>query len=345
MKPIYLLAALALLAVPAYAAQQTIRNEGAFDYTIRKQVNDNFDELYAATLEGTSGLTTTTITATGAITDTRTPSADHASTLFSTKLLYTVPVHTTGTNTDYGLWITPTISNASGGTNVFKGLFLANITGDAQVTETALDIGTGYDVGVDVNSPANFDSTVALNSTVTLANAAAMTRAPTADSATTNNGVSIAFTTPVDTTGTNDHNGLIISPTIGNASGGTNTFDALEIGAITGDAQVTENAIKVGSGYDVGIVTDSSLKVNSTNGTAISAIRIGTDTDLDSGQTSEVVTVTGATSASLCFATITNDTTTEVSVTNVVAGTDQATVQVSADPSTTGADLAVICFN
>lgn len=37
--------------------QQTIRNEGAFDLTIRKQVNDNFDELY-----GSSG----TFTANGA---------------------------------------------------------------------------------------------------------------------------------------------------------------------------------------------------------------------------------------------------------------------------------------
>lgn len=37
--------------------QQTIQNEGAFDLTIRKQVNDNFDELY-----GSSG----TFTANGA---------------------------------------------------------------------------------------------------------------------------------------------------------------------------------------------------------------------------------------------------------------------------------------
>lgn len=87
------------------------------------------------------------------------------------------------------------------------------------------------------------------------------------------------------------------------------------------------------------------LQVNSTDGAVLSAIRTATDTDLDSGQTSEVVTVTGATASSLCFASITNDTTTEVSVTNVVAATDQVTVQVSADPSTSGADLAVVCFN
>lgn len=87
------------------------------------------------------------------------------------------------------------------------------------------------------------------------------------------------------------------------------------------------------------------LQVNSTDGAVISAIRTGTDTDLDNGQTSEVVTVTGATASSLCFATITNDTTTEVSVTNVVAAANQATVQVSGDPGASGADLAVVCYN
>lgn len=186
-----------------------------------------------------------------------------------------------------------------------------------------------------------------------------ITRAPAADSATTNTGGDFNLTSPVDTTGTNIHNALNVDLTIGNASGGTNTVNGLNFANYTGDAQVNVNAIKIGTsdglgtanaltigaGWDAGIVTDSALKVNSTNGTALTAIRIGTDTDLDSGQTSEVVTVTGATSASLCFATITNDTTTEVSVTNVVAGTDQATVQVSADPSTSGADLAVICYN
>lgn len=46
MKRFLMLAVLAVLALPAYAAQQTIRSEGAFDYTVRDAVNDNFDELY-----------------------------------------------------------------------------------------------------------------------------------------------------------------------------------------------------------------------------------------------------------------------------------------------------------
>lgn len=46
MKRFLMLAVLAMLSFPAYAAQQTITTEGAFDRTIRDQVNDNFDELY-----------------------------------------------------------------------------------------------------------------------------------------------------------------------------------------------------------------------------------------------------------------------------------------------------------
>ena len=87
------------------------------------------------------------------------------------------------------------------------------------------------------------------------------------------------------------------------------------------------------------------LQVNSTDGAVLSAIRTGTDTDLDSGQTSEVVTVTGATASSLCFATITIDATNDVAVSSVVAATNQATVTVTGDPGASGADLAVICFN
>ena len=73
----------------------------------------------------------------------------------------------------------------------------------------------------------------------------------TADSATTNDAWEIAFTTPVDTTGTNTHNALTIDLAIGNATGGTNTVRGVQIDAITADAQVTENAINVGTGWDL----------------------------------------------------------------------------------------------
>lgn len=72
-----------------------------------------------------------------------------------------------------------------------------------------------------------------------------------ANSAATNDTVEIAFTTPVDTTGTNTHNALTIDLAIGNATGGTNAVSGLQIDAITADAQVTENAINVGTGWDL----------------------------------------------------------------------------------------------
>jgi hypothetical protein len=74
-----------------------------------------------------------------------------------------------------------------------------------------------------------------------------------ADAAATTNIVEIAFTSPVDTTGTNVHNALNIDIEIGNASGGTNSVNAIAIDNITGDAQVVETGILLGTGFDVGI--------------------------------------------------------------------------------------------
>jgi hypothetical protein len=80
-----------------------------------------------------------------------------------------------------------------------------------------------------------------------------MKAAAVADSAATTNIVEIAFTSPVDTTGTNTHNALNIDVEIGNASGGTNAVNAIAIDNITADAQVVATGVLVGTGYDVGI--------------------------------------------------------------------------------------------
>jgi hypothetical protein len=76
------------------------------------------------------------------------------------------------------------------------------------------------------------------------------TLAPDADNGATNSLLTATLATPVDTTGTNTYYALNIPVTIGNASGGTNVARAINIPNITGDAQVTETAIAVGSGYD-----------------------------------------------------------------------------------------------
>jgi len=98
-----------------------------------------------------------------------------------------------------------------------------------------------------------------------------------ADSAATNDLFEIIMNTPVDTTGTNTHNGITLDIAIGNATGGTNVATGLQIDAITGDAQVTtnginigamtgtggaENAIVIGTGWDLGISSGSGITLD-----------------------------------------------------------------------------------
>lgn len=63
----------------------------------------------------------------------------------------------------------------------------------------------------------------------------------------------LAATTPIYTNGTNVLTGLNVDLAIGNATGGTNAVDAIGIDAITGDAQITETAVSVGTGFDIAL--------------------------------------------------------------------------------------------
>ena len=217
---------------------------------------------------------------------------------------------------------------------------------------------------------ADSGSTVTLAGTNTISGATSVTGAitqtsnftrtfsPTANSATTNKGFALNLTAPVDTTGTNTHTGLDVAFTVGNATGGTNTVNGINFPNYTGDAQVNVNAIKigtsdglgtanaitVGSGWDLGIVTDSSLKVNSTNGTAISAVRFAQDA-VASGQTAKTTTLTGVTTASLCVATGNEVPSNAAYIKSAAAGTDQVVVTVNTDPGASNLDFTVICLN
>jgi len=84
---------------------------------------------------------------------------------------FTTPVWTTGTHTLVGMQISPTIGNATGGTNTFTAFAIGNITGDAQVTETAFSIGTGYDTGFTCGSPVTFTGGLSLSGGVINLNA------------------------------------------------------------------------------------------------------------------------------------------------------------------------------
>lgn len=98
----------------------------------------------------------------------------------------------------------------------------------------------------------------------------------TADSGTTNNLEKITFTTPVDTTGTNTHQGLNIATTVGDASGGTNTANVIGIDAVTGDAQVTLNAINIGA-LTATAATEKAINVGSGWDTILSGTTAGTN--------------------------------------------------------------------
>lgn len=207
-------------------------------------------------------------------------SADAAATNDSLEVAWSSPVDTTGTNTHNAMTVDLAIGNATGGTNAVRGVQIDAITGDAQVTETAINVETGWDVGLAVASPADYTYVQGI------------------DAAATGDSLEIAFTSPVDTTGTNTHNALTIDLAIGNATGGTNVVTGVQIDAITGDAQVTEYGINIGTGFDT-------------------AIQSGGNVVLDDGTTD---------SPSLTFQDATNETV-------VIAKTDAGDLTITTDAS------------
>ena len=100
----------------------------------------------------------------------------------------------------------------------------------------------------------------------------------TPDAGTTNL-VEIAATTPIDTGGTNIHNALNIDLEIGDSSGGTNAVRAIAIDDITGDAQVIETGLLLGTGFDIGIdMQGTKIDLDADGDTSITA---DTDNEID----------------------------------------------------------------
>lgn len=163
--------------------------------------------------------------------------ADSGLTGDSVEIAFTSPVDTTGSNTHNALTVDLVIGNATGGTNNVRGVQIDSISGDAEVTETAINVESGWDVGLAVDAPADF------------------TFVQAADAAATGDSLEVAFTSPVDTTGTNVHNALTLDLVIGNATGGANAVNAIQIDAIVDDPQVVETAINIGDEWDVAIDT------------------------------------------------------------------------------------------
>lgn len=121
-----------------------------------------------------------------------------------------------------------------------------------------------------------------------------------ADSAATNDMFELKLDTPVDTTGTNTHNALTLDVDIGNATGGTNTARGLQIDSLTGDAQVTEQGINIGTGWDAGIQLGSAMNLDDgTTDSPVMTFQDATDetvaiTKTDAGALSITSSATGA---------------------------------------------------
>lgn len=167
-----------------------------------------------------------------------------------------------------------TNADHTGSSNTVRGLDISGLTGDTHAQENAIELGAGWDL--DIDGATSLELGVDNTAVVTVKDPAA------ADGGTTTDSVEIALTTPVDTTGTNTHNGLDVAVTVGNASGGTNTINAINVTNITGDAQVTERGVHIGTGYDVGL--------NVAGGGAVIVGTVTVDTgEIGAGEVADVV--------------------------------------------------------
>lgn len=186
-----------------------------------------------------------------------------------------------------GLSISLTNADHTGASNLLTGLNIAAITGDAETNETAVRIGAGWDDamlipdGMSLNFGTDSDFTIRESSNQLIfaddggtvgfdfqANANQLLRIIDATGTTptykfggqhVNNGsvvdgLDIEFTLAAQD-GSQTLTILFVDVSQGNHTGVGNILNAIEIDAITGDAQGMETALLVGDGYDVGIAS------------------------------------------------------------------------------------------
>ena len=175
----------------------------------------------------------------------------------------TIPITAAGQTTNI-FKLEPTNADHTGGT--VNGFLIGAITGDAQATEHAINIGDGWDSALTISDntavitfgPASANSALSiqdgdsdmsfvLNST-TGSNRAALTGAVDA----TVDFLQLAATAQA-MGGSQTENVVSIELTNANHTVGSNVVNGINIGAITGDAEATESAINIGSGWDLAI--------------------------------------------------------------------------------------------
>ncbi|MDO8471932.1 MAG: hypothetical protein Q7S64_02120, partial [bacterium] len=84
--------------------------------------------------------------------------------------------------------------------------------------------------------------------------------------------------------GSDTFRGLYLNYTNADHTGSTNVFNGIDVAGITGDAQATETAINVGTGWDYGLTAPAggtaAIYLSDTGGTAVGGLQFGTDTNL-----------------------------------------------------------------
>lgn len=132
------------------------------------------------------------------------------------------------------------------GSNTIQVFDVAGITGDAEATEIAFKVATGWDYALYTVSPVYIGSSLEVNQ----ANPAGGSANP------------VDFTTTLGVMDNSDDFTLIdVNLTNVDHTGTGNVVKVLDIANITGDAQATETAISIGTGWDIGIATSSALVV------------------------------------------------------------------------------------
>lgn len=174
--------------------------------------------------------------------------------LFQTGAI-TLPVMN-GSDTWTGFAFNSTNANHTGASNTLNAFAAAAITGDADATETAVSVGTGWDNALDSQL---WDLLNVVPAAGTSGNLGALTATITAQD------------------GTDTTNGLTINLTNADHTGSTNQVNAISIGAITGDAQSDETALRLGSGFDTAIRFDGGT-MSIRSGSSTGNIDIGSGT-------------------------------------------------------------------
>lgn len=120
------------------------------------------------------------------------------------------------------------------------------ISGDVDVNGGKIDLDADADTSITADTDDEID--FELNGSDQII----FKTAPAASGYGTTNMMEIAGSSPAWITSTNALNFLDIDIGVGNAVTGTHTVRGIMIDGITGDAQVTETGIEIGSGFDVG---------------------------------------------------------------------------------------------